>query len=76
MNANESHEPLIEIAAMSSDSRYRLVRFKGHLWEPVDQQEFRAEATRLFPQIDLADPEQVEWQDHPWEWPTWHPGEA
>ncbi|MFE0463243.1 hypothetical protein ACFW1A_28725 [Kitasatospora sp. NPDC058965] len=69
-------DPLIDVAALSADSRYRLVRFKGHGTEPVDEQEFRAEASRFFPTIDLDDPDQVHWADHPWEWPTWHPGEA
>ena len=26
--------------------------------------------------IDLNDPGQVHWEDRPWEWPPWHPGEA
>ncbi|WP_327070336.1 hypothetical protein OG500_32200 [Kitasatospora sp. NBC_01250] len=76
MDTHGSHDPLVEVAPLGSDNRYRLVRFKGHDWEPVDRQEFRAEAARLFPGLDLEDSEQVEWQDHPWEWPNWHPGEA
>ncbi|MFI9273259.1 hypothetical protein ACIGXM_21425 [Kitasatospora sp. NPDC052896] len=79
MNRNASAtpgEPLIEVAEFRTDSRYRLAHFKGHGWEPVDPQEFKAEAMRLFPGIDLEDPRQVHWEDRPWEWPAWHPGEA
>jgi hypothetical protein len=76
MNADNTHKAIAEVAGMDADARYRLVRFRGHNWEPVEQQEFQAEAARLFPGVDPHEPGRVAWQDHPWEWPTWHPGEA
>ncbi|GAA1976350.1 hypothetical protein [Kitasatospora viridis] len=76
MDTKTREDPIAEVAPIDADSRYRLVRFRGHDWEPVDEQEFRAEAARLFPRAELTAPGKVAWRDHPWEWPTWHPGEA
>ncbi|MDH6144320.1 MULTISPECIES: hypothetical protein [Kitasatospora] len=76
MDTDMRKDAIAEVAGIDADARYRLVRFRGHNWEPVDEQEFRAEAARLFPATDPTEPGRVAWQDHPWEWPSWHAGEA
>jgi hypothetical protein len=76
MENDSTSKTIAEVAGLEADTRYRMVRFRGHGWEPVDEQEFRAEGARLFPDADLTEPGRVAWQDHPWEWPAWHPGEA
>ncbi|QMU76983.1 hypothetical protein GXW83_16005 [Streptacidiphilus sp. PB12-B1b] len=60
---------LVEVAAFSSDTRYRLVRLMGVGWEPIGEGEFESRVRLVFPDIDLHDPEQVFWADRPGEWP-------
>jgi hypothetical protein len=67
---------LVVVAPYDSDSRYRRVHMKGTGWISLEREEFEPRIRRLFPDIDLNDPRQVHWDDHPWEWPPWHPGEA
>lgn len=71
----ESDYPVV-VASFGSDHRYRLVRLRGIGWEPLEQEEFEPRIREVFPDIDLDDPSQVHWVDHPEEWPAWHPGEA
>jgi hypothetical protein len=68
--------PAVEIAEFRTDSRYRLVHFRGHGWEPLAPEELEPRIKQLFPDVDPHDPERVVWADRPWEWPAWHPGEA
>jgi hypothetical protein len=56
---------LVEVAAFHSDSRFRLVRLMGVGWEPMDGEEFERRVRRVFPDIDLNDPQQVHWADRP-----------
>ncbi|WP_327673740.1 hypothetical protein [Kitasatospora sp. NBC_00458] len=67
---------LVEIAEFRTDSRYRLVRFEGHGWEPLGPEELEPRIHQLFPDLDPHDAVRVRWTDRPWEWPAWHPGEA
>ncbi|MFI5532020.1 hypothetical protein ACIA8O_26155 [Kitasatospora sp. NPDC051853] len=67
---------LIEVAEFRTDSRYRLVHFRGTGWEPLAPEELEPRARQLFPDLDPHDPIRVHWADRPWEWPAWHPGEA
>ncbi|MGK4585509.1 hypothetical protein [Kitasatospora sp. HPMI-4] len=69
-------EPLVRIAEFRTDSRYRLVHFHGVGWEPLAPEEFEPRIKQLFPELDPHDPVRVRWDDRPWEWPAWHPGEA
>ncbi len=69
-------EYLVVVAPYDSDSRYRRVRIKGGGWAPMEREEFEPRVRQAFPGIDLNDPRQVHWDDRPWEWPPWHPGEA
>lgn len=73
---NGGEKPLVEIAEFRTDSRYRLVHFEGHGWEPLAPEEFEPRIHQLFPDLDPRDPVRVRWADRPWEWPAWHPGEA
>ncbi|AUG75180.1 hypothetical protein CFP65_0199 [Kitasatospora sp. MMS16-BH015] len=66
----------MEIAEYRTDSRYRLVHFRGAGWEPLAPEELEPRIKQLFPEVDPHDPGQVVWADRPWEWPAWHPGEA
>ncbi|MFJ7911722.1 MULTISPECIES: hypothetical protein [unclassified Kitasatospora] len=76
METNSTSKPLVEVAELRADNRYRLVRFEGHGWEPLEREEFEPRVHQLFPDLDPRDPQRVHWVDHPWEWPRWHPGEA
>ncbi|MCU7820875.1 hypothetical protein [Kitasatospora sp. DSM 101779] len=76
MNSNSTTEPLVEVAEFRTDSRYRLVHFKGGGWKPLAPEEFEPEVKHAFPDLDPHDPVLVHWVDRPWEWPAWHPGEA
>ncbi|WP_377271593.1 hypothetical protein [Peterkaempfera sp. SMS 1(5)a] len=66
----------VRIGPLEADSRYRLVSFDGSHWEPMEREEFEARVRMELPGIDPHDPEQISWDDHPGEWPAWHPGEA
>ena len=71
---SDSTEPeaplhLVEVAAFSADTRYRLVRLMGVGWSPMDEEEFATRVRAVFEDIDLNDPEQVHWADRPGEWP-------
>ncbi|AEW98777.1 hypothetical protein SCATT_p05840 (plasmid) [Streptantibioticus cattleyicolor NRRL 8057 = DSM 46488] len=66
----------VEIAPLAENHRYRLVSIDGGPAEPMEREEFEVRARRAHPTIDLGDPGQVHWADHPGEWPPWHPGEA
>jgi len=76
MDKNSTEEPLVEVAEFRTDSRYRLVHFKGIGWKPLAPEEFEPEVKHHFPDLDPHDPDRVHWEDRPWEWPAWHPGEA
>ncbi len=76
METNSTATPLVEVAEFRTDSRYRLVRFEGHGWEPLAPEEFEPRVHQLFPDLDPRDPQRVHWADRPWEWPAWHAGEA
>ncbi|MFD7639352.1 hypothetical protein ACFV4P_01740 [Kitasatospora sp. NPDC059795] len=69
-------EPLVRVAEFRTDSRYRLVHFKDEGWKPLAPEEFEPEVKHHFPDLDPHDPVRVHWDDRPWQWPTWHPGEA
>ncbi|WP_441247825.1 hypothetical protein [Kitasatospora sp. McL0602] len=69
-------KPPVEIAEYRTDSRYRLVHFRGTGWEPLAPEELEPRIKQLFPDVDPHDPVAVHWADRPWEWPAWHPGEA
>ncbi|KJS55437.1 hypothetical protein VM98_13405 [Streptomyces rubellomurinus subsp. indigoferus] len=76
MGNDSTSAHLVEVAEFGTDSRYRLVHFEGQGWEPLGPKEFEPRCHQLFPDLDPHDPVRVHWADHPWEWPTWHPGEA
>ncbi|MGO4754709.1 hypothetical protein ACWDSL_44170 [Streptomyces sp. NPDC000941] len=77
-NATDPSESghLVFVDAYDADTRYRRVWLRGPGWEPLEREEFEPRVRRLFPDIDLDDPEQVHWVDRPGQWPPWHPGEA
>jgi hypothetical protein len=66
----------VRVAAFAADSRYRVVTFDGSHWQPMEREEFEARVREELPDVDPHDPERVVWEDRPWEWPAWHPGEA
>ena len=66
----------VEVAPYESDNRYRRVRLSGRGWMPLEREEFEPRVHQAFPGLDLDDPSKVHWDDRPWEWPPWHPGEA
>ncbi|MEU1628774.1 hypothetical protein ABZ746_26385 [Streptomyces sp. NPDC020096] len=66
----------VEVAPYETDSRYRRVHLKGIGWVPLEREEFEPRVHQAFPWLNLDDPRQVHWDDRPWEWPPWHPGEA
>lgn len=68
-SAAEIQHHLVEVAPYRADTRFRLVRFKGIGWEPLGPDEFELRVRQVFPEIDLDDPEQVQWADRPGEWP-------
>ncbi|WP_236046151.1 hypothetical protein [Streptacidiphilus fuscans] len=70
-----ARQPMVDVAPYASDGRYRLVRLGDHT-EPLAREEFVPRIHQLYPQLDLDDAEMVHWADRPWEWPTWHPGQA
>ncbi|MEV7123307.1 hypothetical protein [Kitasatospora griseola] len=74
--ADTAGEPLVRVAEFRTDSRYRLVHFKDAGWMPLAPEEFEPEVRQHFPDLDPHDPVRVRWDDRPWEWPAWHPGEA
>ncbi|MFD5560828.1 hypothetical protein [Kitasatospora griseola] len=74
--AGTAGEPLVRVAEFRTDSRYRLVHFKDAGWKPLAPEEFEPEVRQHFPDLDPHDPVRVRWDDRPWEWPAWHPGEA
>lgn len=77
-NAPTAHKPEIPVivAPFDTDRRYRLVHIQGIGWQPLEREEFELRVHQVFPDLDLDDPDQVHWSDHPGEWPKWHPGEA
>lgn len=66
----------VDVAPLGSDHRYRRVHIRGVGWEELEREEFEPRVRRAFPDIDVSDPDQVHWADHPGEWPRWQPGEA
>ncbi|MFC5911122.1 hypothetical protein [Streptacidiphilus monticola] len=66
----------VEVEPLAADSRYRVLHLAGYGTTPVAREEFLPTIRRSFPGIDIDDPDQVHWADHPWEWPSWHPGQA
>ncbi len=66
----------VVVAPYDSDSRYRRVWMRGVGWVQLEREEFELRIRRQFPDIDMDDPAQVHWEDRPWQWPPWHPGEA
>ncbi|MFJ1791970.1 hypothetical protein [Kitasatospora griseola] len=74
--AGTAGEPLVRVAEFRTDSRYRLVHFKDAGWKPLAPEEFEPEVKQHFPDLDPHDPVRVRWDDRPWEWSAWHPGEA
>ncbi|MEU4097687.1 nucleotide exchange factor GrpE [Streptomyces sp. NPDC026673] len=66
----------VDVAPLGADHRYRRVHIQGVGWEELEREEFEPRVRRAFPEIDVSDPEQVHWADHPGEWPDWRPGEA
>ncbi|RAJ44741.1 hypothetical protein K353_01318 [Kitasatospora sp. SolWspMP-SS2h] len=75
-NSSSTEEPLVRVAEFRTDSRYRLVHFQGEGWKPLAPEEFEPEVHHHFPDLDPRDPARVHWDDRPWEWPAWRPGEA
>ena len=68
-SAQVDASPLVEVSAYATDSRYRLVRLEGVGWAPMSAGEFQDRVSAAFPDLDLADPRHVRWQDRPWQWP-------
>lgn len=66
----------VEVAPLAADHRYRRVHIQGVGWQELEREEFEPRVRGAFPDIDVSDPEQVHWADHPGEWPRWQPGEA
>ncbi|GAA2997074.1 hypothetical protein GCM10020229_06970 [Kitasatospora albolonga] len=57
MSAHETPTVLVEVAEFRTDSRYRLVHFRGTGWEPLAPEEFEPRALQLFPELDPARPD-------------------
>ncbi|MEU1621301.1 nucleotide exchange factor GrpE [Streptomyces sp. NPDC005722] len=66
----------VDVAPLGSDHRYRRVHIRGVGWRELEREEFEPRVRRTFPDIEMSDPDQVHWADHPGEWPRWQPGEA
>ncbi|MFJ5214664.1 nucleotide exchange factor GrpE [Streptomyces sp. NPDC088354] len=66
----------VDVAPLAEDHRYRRVHLRGVGWQQFEREEFELRVRDVFPDIDVSDPQQVHWADHPGEWPDWRPGEA
>ncbi|MEY9964225.1 hypothetical protein ABIA33_002267 [Streptacidiphilus sp. MAP12-16] len=63
----------VEVSTFIGMVRYRQVKIERQdgtaFWEPIaTQAEFEGHVRRHRPDVDLADPLQVYWADHPGEW--------
>ncbi|WP_431781826.1 hypothetical protein [Streptomyces chumphonensis] len=73
MDTERPAEPQYRVVVGSfgdADHGYRLVWLRGIGWEPLTEEELEPRLREVFPDIDLADPEQVHWVDEEEAWPA------